>query len=119
MLSTRFAFATLVSLSLVCLLLPEAEGMGLCFGGYPACCSKGRNTCGPFCASCSRVGEFLRNMNMFEMMGFGKGTPMVFRIINPDPHSQPNKVPFPAKPFPVPKKKREASAPTSLQAPQF
>ena len=30
------------------------DGMGLCFGGYPACCQGGKNTCGPFCASCSR-----------------------------------------------------------------
>ena len=30
------------------------DSMGLCFGGYPACCQGGKNTCGPFCASCSR-----------------------------------------------------------------
>merc|ERR1711922_90988 len=57
----------------------ETEGMGICFGGYPACCSGGKNTCGPFCASCRRV-------------------PEVFRIINPDPHAFPDKDPFPAQP---------------------
>jgi len=60
------------------------HGMGLCFGGgYPKCCQNGKNSCGPFCASCSRVMEFLKHMNMFDMMGFSKGTPGVFRIINP------------------------------------
>jgi len=72
--------------------------MGICFGGYPACCSGGKNTCGPFCASCRRVPEFLRNMMMFDMLGFGKGSPEVFRIINPDPHAFPDKDPFPAQP---------------------
>jgi hypothetical protein len=75
--------------------------MGLCFGGYPACCNNQKNTCGPFCASCRRVPEFLRNMNMFNMLGFGKGTPNVFRIINPDPHAFPEKTPFPGQPEPV------------------
>ena len=79
------------------------SGMGLCFGGYPQCCANGKNTCGPFCASCSRVGEFLRNMNMFAMMGMGMGTPAVFRIINPDPNAigAARPVPFPAKPLPT------------------
>ena len=77
------------------------NGMGLCFGGYPACCQGGKNTCGPFCASCSRVGEFLMNMMMFDPRGFGRGTPNVFRLINPDPHAFPEKDPFPAKPFPT------------------
>merc|ERR1712212_1068155 len=79
-------------------LTDETEGMGICFGGYPACCSGGKNTCGPFCASCRRVPEFLRNMMMFDMLGFGKGSPEVFRIINPDPHAFPDKDPFPAQP---------------------
>jgi len=113
MLSTRFVFATVVSVCLVVVLMPApTQGMGLCFGGYPACCQGGKNTCGPFCASCSRVTEFLRNMGMFDMMFFGMGTPSVFRIINPDPHSQPGKVPFPAKPFPTNQRPRRAvSAP--------
>ena len=80
------------------------SGMGLCFGGgYPQCCANGKNSCGPLCASCSRVGEFLMNMRMFAMMGMGMGTPGVFRIINPDPHvigaTRPK--PFPAKPLPT------------------
>merc|ERR1712106_964877 len=86
MLSTRYVVATLLALQLACLSMDQVEGMGLCFGGYPACCS---------------VGEFLRHMMKFDMRGFGMGTPSVFSIINPDPHSQPNKVPFPAAPFPV------------------
>ena len=79
------------------------NGMGLCFGGYPQCCANGKNTCGPLCASCSRVGEFLRNMRMFAMMGMGMGTPAVFRVINPDPHviGATKGVPFPAKPLPT------------------
>jgi len=109
MLSTKLVVALVVAIQLACL-LDQAEGMGLCFGGgYPACCSGGKNTCGPFCASCSRVGEFLRHMMMFDMMGFGKGTPGVFRLINPDPHSQPGKVPFPAKPFPTNSRPRRSS----------
>jgi hypothetical protein len=40
-------------------------------------------------------------MNMFAMMGMGMGTPDVFRIINVDPFSRPNKRPFPAAPFPT------------------
>jgi len=106
MLSTKLVVALVVAIQLACL-LDQAEGMGLCFGGgYPACCSGGKNTCGPFCASCSRVGEFLRHMMMFDMMGFGKGTPAVFSLINPDPHAFPDKRPFPAQPFPVPNNQR-------------
>ena len=30
-----------------------------------------------------RVGEFLMNMMMFDPMGFGRGTPNVFRYIGP------------------------------------
>ena len=48
-----------------------------------------------------RVPEFLRNMMMFDMMGFGMGTPAIFRIINPDPHAFPGRRPFPAQPIPV------------------
>ena len=82
-------------------LVLEIESMGICFGGYPACCANGKNTCGPFCASCSRVDEFLHNMMMFMMHGMG--TPGVFRIINPDPfvRGPTRPVPFPAKPFPT------------------
>ena len=41
---------------IMALYVDQAEGMGICFGGgYPACC-QGKNTCGPLCASCSRVG---------------------------------------------------------------
>jgi len=40
------------------------NAMGICFGGYPACCENGSNTCGPFCASCSRyvyeVAEYIQ-----------------------------------------------------------
>ena len=93
-----FTLVTLVSLA------QYASSMGLCFGGgYPKCCQNGKNNCGPFCASCSRVGEFVRNMNMFEMMGMGMGTPSVFRVINNDPfvHGAARPVPFPAKPFPT------------------
>lgn len=88
---------TLVTLFMVL----EIESMGICFGGYPACCANGKNTCGPFCASCSRVDEFLHNMMMFMMHGMG--TPAVFRIINKDPFVQGPKrpVPFPAQPFPT------------------
>ena len=60
-------------------------------------------------------------MMMFDMMGFGKGTPGVFRIINPDPHAQPNKVPFPAKPFPTnqrPRRSVDSSSLVSLIAPK-
>merc|ERR1711890_28119 len=90
----------LVSIQLA-LYVDQAEGMGICFGGgYPACC-QGKNTCGPLCASCSRVSEFLRMMMMFG--GIGPGTPDVFRTINPDPHKDAGQdaVPFPAAPFPV------------------
>ena len=77
----RIAF---VLLMFVCV----TQGMGLCFGGgYPKCCQNGKNNCGPFCASCSRVMEFLKHMNMFDMMGFSMGTPAVFRIINPGGHA--------------------------------
>jgi hypothetical protein len=93
-----------VSVSLF-LLTTLVSGMGICFGGYPACCANGKNTCGPFCASCSRVGEFIRNMGMFAMMGMGMGTPAVFRIINKDPFvtgaGKDRPVPFPANPFPT------------------
>jgi len=117
MLSTKLVVALIVAVQLACL-LDQAEGMGLCFGGgYPACCSGGKNTCGPFCASCSRVGEFLRHMMMFDMMGFGKGTPGVFRLINPDPHAFPQKDPFPAQPFPTNSRpKRSAETLLSLIA---
>lgn len=58
---------------------------GICFGGgYPQCCANGKNSCGPLCASCSRVGDFINNMRMFMST---MGTPSVFRIINPDPHA--------------------------------
>jgi len=99
MLSAKLAVALIVALQLASYY--EVEGMGLCFGGYPACCSGGKNICGPFCASCKRVPEFLRNMMMFDMMGFGMGTPAIFRIINPDPHAFPGRRPFPAQPVPV------------------
>ena len=39
----------------------------------------GMNSCGPLCASCSRVNEYVTNMNMFSSMGRGHGTPAVFR----------------------------------------
>jgi len=97
MLSTKIVFALIVAIQMT----EFVNGMGLCFGGYPACCQGGKNTCGPFCASCSRVGEFLMNMMMFDPRGFGRGTPNVFRLINPDPHAFPEKDPFPAKPFPT------------------
>ena len=87
----RICLAVLILVNLV-------DSMGLCFGGgYPKCCANGKNVCGPFCASCSRVGEFLRNMNMFDMMGFSMGTPAVFRIINNDPALQPSS----GKPLPT------------------
>merc|ERR1711936_1422022 len=76
MLSTKLVLLLVVAIQLASLV----DGMGLCFGGYPACCQGGKNTCGPFCASCSRVGEFLMHMMMFDMRGFGKGTPAVFRL---------------------------------------
>merc|ERR1712203_1013096 len=91
MLSTKLVFLLIVAVQLASLV----DGMGLCFGGYPACCQGGKNTCGPFCASCSRVGEFMMHMMMFDPMGFGRGTPNVFRLINPDPHAFPDKDPFP------------------------
>ena len=73
-----------VIFGLLNLFAPSGNAMGICFGGgYPQCCAYGKNDCGPLCASCSRVGEFLSNMRMF--MG-SMGTPSVFRIINPDPH---------------------------------
>merc|ERR1712045_53361 len=97
MLSTKLVFLLVVAVQLASLV----DGMGLCFGGYPACCQGGKNTCGPFCASCSRVGEFLMHMMMFDPMGFGRGTPNVFRLINPDPHAFPDKDPFPGQPFPT------------------
>merc|ERR1712203_871441 len=87
MMSTKLVFLLVVAIQLASLV----DGMGLCFGGYPACCQGGQNTCGPFCASCSRVGEFLRHMMMFDMRGFGKGTPAAFRLINPDPHAFPKR----------------------------
>merc|ERR1711994_436310 len=98
--SPSFVALLLVSIQLA-LYVDQAEGMGICFGGgYPACC-QGKNTCGPLCASCSRVSEFLRMMMMFG--GIGPGTPDVFRTINPDPHKDAGQdaVPFPAAPFPV------------------
>ena len=67
------------------LMATAVNAMGICFGGYPACCENGKNTCGPFCASCSRVGEFLRNMRMF-MTHMMDDSPSVFRIINPGGH---------------------------------
>ena len=77
--------AVLKTIFVLLMVVGTIHGMGLCFGGgYPKCCANGRNHCGPFCASCSRVMEFLRNMNMFDMMGFSMGTPAVFRIINND-----------------------------------
>jgi len=97
MISAKIVIALIVAMQLAVMV----DSMGLCFGGYPACCQGGKNTCGPFCASCSRVGEFLMNMMMFDPRGFGKGTPNVFRLINPDPHAFPEKNPFPAKPFPT------------------
>jgi len=100
MLSKLVVALLLVSIQLA-LYVDQAEGMGICFGGgYPACC-QGKNTCGPLCASCSRVSEFLRMMMMFG--GIGPGTPAVFRTINPDPHKDAGQdvVPFPAAPFPV------------------
>merc|ERR1711936_468763 len=99
MLSAKLAIALILALQLTSYY--EVEGMGICFGGYPACCSGGKNVCGPFCASCRRASEFLRHMNMFNMIGFGMGTPAVFRLINPDPHAFPNRSPFPAPPIPV------------------
>jgi len=101
MLSKLVVALLLVSIQLA-LYVDQAEGMGICFGGgYPACCQGGKNTCGPLCASCSRVSEFLRMMMMFG--GIGPGTPAVFRTINPDPHKDAGQdvVPFPAAPFPV------------------
>merc|ERR1712066_838880 len=95
MMSTKIVIALIVAVQFASLV----DGMGLCFGGYPACCQGGKNTCGPFCASCSRVGEFLMHMMMFDPMGFGRGTPNVFRLINPDPHAFPDKDPFPGRPL--------------------
>ena len=47
---------TIMATVIMALYVDQAEGMGICFGGgYPACC-QGKNTCGPLCASCSRVG---------------------------------------------------------------
>ena len=87
----------ILALSLVLVLalaLDAADGAGICFGGgYPACCANGKNSCGPFCASCARVGEFLANMNMFSNRGEGSGTPDVFRVINTDPFSAGRKAP--------------------------
>ena len=85
----RFKMAVIFRIAFVVLMLVCAiEGMGICFGGgYPKCCQNGKNNCGPFCASCSRVVEFLKHMNMFDMMGFSMGTPGVFRIINPAGHA--------------------------------
>jgi len=99
MLSKLVVALLLVSIQLA-LYVEQAEGMGICFGGgYPACC-QGKNTCGPLCASCSRVSEFLRMMMMFG--GIGPGTPAVFRTINPDPHKDAGQGGiFPAAPFPV------------------
>jgi len=100
MLSKLVVALLLVSIQLA-LYVDQAEGMGICFGGgYPACCQDG-NRCGPLCASCSRVSEFLRMMMMFG--GIGPGTPAVFNTINPDPHKDAGRdvVPFPAAPFPV------------------
>ena len=75
-------------LILFSMVIGAIQGMGLCFGGgYPKCCQNGKNNCGPFCASCSRVMEFLKHMNMFDMMGFSMGTPAVFRIINNSGHA--------------------------------
>ena len=52
--NTIFCSACLLTVAIFLIsLTEEAEGMGLCFGGYPACCN-GKNTCGPFCASCRR-----------------------------------------------------------------
>lgn len=84
-----FSMAVMLRIALVLLLaVATVQSMGLCFGGgYPKCCENGKNHCGPFCASCSRVMEFLRHMNMFDMMGFSMGTPAVFRIINPGGHA--------------------------------
>ncbi len=91
-----------VSVLLSALVVTSTSGMGLCFGGgYPRCCANGKNACGPLCASCSRVNEYLMNMHMFAMMGMGMGTPDVFRIINGDPFARPNTRPFPAQPFPT------------------
>merc|ERR1711887_527855 len=67
MFSLKCVFLLTLALYLV-YLTDGTEGMGICFGGYPACCSGGKNTCGPFCASCRRVPEFLRNMMMFDML---------------------------------------------------
>ena len=72
-----FAFFALI------LAATSVRAMGICFGGYPACCENGTNTCGPFCASCHRVSEFVKMMRMFRSM---MGSPSVFRIINPHGH---------------------------------
>ena len=75
--------ALLRTLAVLAMVIVMVNRMGLCFGGgYPKCCANGRNGCGPFCASCSRVADLLRPKNMFDMMGFSMGTPAVFRIIN-------------------------------------
>ena len=81
--------AAILRIALVLLMVVGMiHGMGICFGGgYPKCCENGKNHCGPFCASCSRVMEFLKHMNMFDMMGFSMGSPGVFRIINPAGHA--------------------------------
>jgi len=115
MLSKLVVALFLVSLQLA-LYIDTAEGMGLCFGGYPACCQGGKNTCGPFCASCMRVPEFLRMMMMFG--GIGPGTPSSFRTIHPDPFAGAGRgqVPFPAKPFPAGDAQR-GRQPRSLVAP--
>merc|ERR1712080_730994 len=108
----------LVSIQLA-LYVDQAEGMGICFGGgYPACC-QGKNTCGPLCASCSRVSEFLRMMMMFG--GIGPGTPDVFRTINPDPHKDAGQdaVPFPSAPFPQRRKSTTKGARQATEEPQI
>ena len=50
----KIFFVAVIALIVAVQFASLVDGMGLCFGGYPACCQGGKNTCGPFCASCSR-----------------------------------------------------------------
>jgi len=64
----------------------------LCFN-YPKCCH-GKDTCGMLCPPCrdSRFLGYPYHRNF-------KGTPDAFSIINPDPFSNVDGVPFPSQPF--------------------
>ena len=77
--------ALVITLNVVAL----TNGMGLCFGGgYPQCCYDGKNSCGPLCASCSRVGEYLHNMMMFMVHMGHNMNENVFKVTNHNPFLQ-------------------------------